>query len=320
MNKAESPRKVKVLRALVRLFDEAVNLAVLVSLLALLLIGGYSLWDSKQLSSGASVQQFNQYKPTVDDSLSFEELQELNSDVFGWLTIYGTGIDYPLVHGEDNWVYLNYAPDGSYSLSGSIFLDSRSSPDMSDYLSIIHGHHMADGVMFGDLSKFENREFFDTHRYGNLFCNGRDYGLVFFEYSLVDAYDGKVYNPMVENDEGETLAYIESLAVYLRDEKQAEAENIILFSTCASESTNGRYLLAAIRTDETYEDEFYVEPVIPVHQTYSLDRLVETTETVPLWAMLAALLVILIAVYVILDHRIKKKRRERFSKVEEKEG
>ena len=292
MNKAESSRKVRFLRALVRVLDEAVNFAVLVALLALLLIGGYSLWDSKQLSSGASVQQFNEYKPTVDDSLSFQELRELNSDVLGWLTIYGTGIDYPLVQGTDNWVYMNYAPDGSYSLSGSIFLDSQNSRDLSDYLNIIHGHHMADGVMFGDLSKFQNREFFDTHEFGNLFFIDRDYGVKIFEYMLVDAYDTKVYNPLKENDDGK-------------------------LSTCSSEMTNGRYILAAVLCDETFEDSFYEEPTAPVRQSYSLDKLVETTEIVPLWAMLAILLVLLIVVYVILTVNIKRKRRNTSG---EKEG
>lgn len=308
MNTAKTSLGVKLLRALVRLFDEAVDFAVLAGLLALILVGGYSLWDSKQLASGAAVSQFSAYKPTVDDSLSFEELQEKNSDVFGWLTVYGTGIDYPLVQGEDNWQYLNYAPDGSYSLSGSIFLDSKNARDFSDYLNIIHGHHMADSVMFGDLDKFQDRKFFDTHLTGNLFCNGRDYGLRIFAFALVDAYDGRVYNPQTEDD-GETLPYLEEIAMYLRDEGQHEAEHIVLLSTCASESTNGRYLLGGLLSDETYEDPFYVEPVIPIRQTYSLDRLKETTEIVPLWAMILAAWVLLIIVYVILDHRVKKIRK-----------
>ena len=309
MNNAKTSLGVKLLRALVRIADEAVNLAVLAALLGLLLIGGYSLWDSRQLASGASVQQFSAYKPTVDDSLSFEELQELNDDVFGWLTIYGTGIDYPLVQGEDNWHYLNYAADGSYSLSGSIFLDDKNSPELSDYLNILHGHHMAESVMFGDLSKFQNREFFDKHITGNLFFKGEDHGLRIFEFAVVDAYDGKVYKPIAEDD-GETLPYIESLATYLRDEGQDEAEQIVLMSTCASESTNGRYVLLAVITEETFEDPFYVEPVIPVRQTYSLDRLVETTETVPLWVMIAALLLLLIIVYVILTYIIHRRKKQ----------
>ena len=308
MNTEKTSLGVKLLRALVRLFDEAVDIAVLAGLMALLLVGGYALWDSKQLSSGASVEQFSAYKPTVDDSITFEELQEKNSDVFGWLTVYGTGIDYPLVQGEDNWVYLNYAPDGSYSLSGSIFLNAKNAKDLSDYLNIIHGHHMADSVMFGDLSKYQNREFFDTHLTGNLFCNGKDHGLQIFEYALVDAYDGRVYNPIAEDD-GETLAYLEGIATYLRSEGQDEAEHIILLSTCASESTNGRYLLCGFLTEETFEDPYYEEPMIPVRQTYSLDRLVERTEKIPLWAMIAALLVLLIIVYVILNHRVKKIRK-----------
>ena len=40
--------------------------------------------------------------PTDEDTRSFVELQAINPDVFGWLNVYGTNIDYPLLQGEDN--------------------------------------------------------------------------------------------------------------------------------------------------------------------------------------------------------------------------
>ena len=68
-------------------------------------------------------QHYEVYRPTEEDSLSFEELQAKNSDVCGWITIYGTHVDYPVVRGADNGVYLMRDPEGNYRMSGSIFID-----------------------------------------------------------------------------------------------------------------------------------------------------------------------------------------------------
>ncbi|MBR1845920.1 MAG: class B sortase, partial [Oscillospiraceae bacterium] len=58
------------------------------------------------------------------------------------------------MQGETNGKYLNTDPYGEYSLSGSIFLDSRNAGDFSDSYSLVYGHHMADGMMFGALDAF----------------------------------------------------------------------------------------------------------------------------------------------------------------------
>lgn len=54
-------------------------------------------------------------------------------DVIGWIDIYNTNIDYPIVKGADNQEYLNKTVKGEFSTAGSIFLDSSNSPDFSDY-------------------------------------------------------------------------------------------------------------------------------------------------------------------------------------------
>ncbi|MCG4817374.1 class B sortase, partial [Collinsella aerofaciens] len=79
---------------------------------------------------------------TAEGGLSFEQLKELNPEVFGWLTVYGTNIDYPVTQGKDNWKYVNTNALGEYSLSGAIFLDYTNRKDFQDFNSILYGHHM----------------------------------------------------------------------------------------------------------------------------------------------------------------------------------
>ena len=91
----------------------------------------------------------------------------------GWLTVDGTSIDYPVMQGGNNLTFLNRNPYGEFSLSGSIFLDSRNSPDFSDEYSIIYGHHMAYGKLFGALDAFLDETYTSSHRSRTLLI-GRD--------------------------------------------------------------------------------------------------------------------------------------------------
>ena len=171
----------------VRLADGIVNLAVLVLFLALAGYGCYAIWDSRQIYSGADAALYETYKPQSTDTESFEELQKINPEVIGWLTVYGTSIDYPLVQSDDNQKYVNVNAKGEYALSGSLFLDYRNKADFSDFCNIIYGHHMEKKSMFGEVEEFKEQDFFDSHRYGFLYSDGKERGLEFFAF-LEDAF------------------------------------------------------------------------------------------------------------------------------------
>lgn len=78
------------------------------------------------------------------------------------MTIDDTNIDYPVMQGEDNNEYLNKDPFGNYALSGSIFLDRRNNPEFKDYYSLIYGHHMEHGMMFGAIDEYLNEDYFNS--------------------------------------------------------------------------------------------------------------------------------------------------------------
>ena len=158
----------------VRTANSLVNFAVLAAILLLLAFGCYALWDSNQVYNAANAAQYEIYKPTAaDEGKSFGELQAINPEVFSWLTVYGTNIDYPVTQGGDNMKYVNTNAEGSYSLSGSIFLDYENSRDFSDFNSILFGHHMEKQAMFGEIGLFSDKDYFNARLYGSLYYNGR---------------------------------------------------------------------------------------------------------------------------------------------------
>ncbi|MBR1533528.1 MAG: class B sortase [Ruminococcus sp.] len=238
---------------------------ILGTLLFLFIFCVYILWDSNSIYAAASSKEYEVFKPDVDDGLSFDQLKEINSEVFGWLTVYGTGIDYPLVQGKDNKKYLNRDALGKNTSYGALYLDHQNKTDFSDFSSIIYGHHMANHVMFGDLDLFEDADFFDRHRYGNLFFNGKDHGLEFMLFLKADAYDSRVYRFGISEgpQADEYLTLLRSKAINERSVELRQGEHIVLLSTCTEDITNGRYILVARITDEVFDNPFYTPPKEP---------------------------------------------------------
>lgn len=250
-------------RKVVRVADTTVD-HVLVGLLALLFVlGCYSLWDSQQVYSRANATQWQPYKPVEPEPLSFWELQRMNPDVRAWLSVYGTNIDYPVCQNEDMNKYLETNAKGEYSLSGSLFMDSHSAADFSDFSTIVYGHHMDKDVMFGQITDFLDRGFFDIHQYGNLFVDDIDYGLEFFCYLKADAYDRDVYRHGIEGaqERGAYLGLLQERATRWRNGVSVGPEDrILLLSTCASGATNERAILVGKICGETFENPFVTIP------------------------------------------------------------
>lgn len=243
-------------RILIRTADGIVNLAVLVVILLMIAYGAYALWDTRQVYAQADADEYAIYKPE-EHKESFDELRAINPEVFGWITVYGTYIDYPLTQAEDNDKYVNTNAKGEYSLAGSIFLDCRNDKSFTDAVSILYGHDMVEHKMFGDLAEFEDKSYFDSHGCGKLYYDDAWHGIQFFAFLEADAYDTSVYAPNLAA--GQLPAYAQQLMERGENARQMEItpeDHVVLLSTCTSGSTNGRYILAGKITEQVQPDPF----------------------------------------------------------------
>lgn len=100
-------------------------------------------------------------------------LQERYPNAIGWITVPGTDVSYPFTQAEDNDYYLRRDLEGNYLYAGVPFLDYRCAPDFSDGNTVIYGHNLRNGTMFGTLESFKSREFFEAHRYFTVFLRDR---------------------------------------------------------------------------------------------------------------------------------------------------
>ena len=96
--------------------------------------------------------------------IDFDELVSKYPDVYAWIRIPGTKIDYPIAQKQgDNEYYLKHNIDGTRRVAGAIYTEDYNSKDFTDPNTIIYGHNMRNGSMFKQLHKFRDKKFFSEH-------------------------------------------------------------------------------------------------------------------------------------------------------------
>ena len=231
----------------IRLADRLTDYALLLFFLLLFLIGGYTMYDTLLIynaSSGADLRSFRPMAVEEGEEGFVWDMSALSEDVVAWLTVDDTEIDYPVMQGIDNNEYLNKDPFGEYSLAGSIFLDARNAPDFTDPYSLIYGHHMEYGRMFGALDEFLDEDYFENHRTGTLTVAEKVYDIRFFACIEADASVRAIFAPT--EAEG-TLEYVRENADIWRE---PEGQRLIALSTCKFPQTTDRIIVFGVLQDE----------------------------------------------------------------------
>lgn len=235
----------------IRFLDRLLDMLVLLLCALILAVSVYSLIDNTLIYRRANDASLLKYRPRLDVPLSESMPESEQADTraienqVAWICFEDTGIDFPVVQGEDNFVYLNRDAFGDFSLSGAIFLDSRSAPDFTDPYSLIYGHHLEHGKMFGCLENYTDRAFFDAHRIGTLVTEDEVLRIELCAVIYADGTDSVLFRPEGQTTEG-VLAYAEKHAdIFL---PPGNAQRILALSTCYGDSFTSRLLVLGILT------------------------------------------------------------------------
>ena len=233
------------LRKSIIVAHKSINIIVVIVSLLLFLICLYALIDAVMIYNGANDSGIMKYKPAAGNT---EELRELSADAVAWITVDGTRIDYPVMQGKTNAEYLNKDPYGEFSLSGSIFLDSRNDSSFRDPYSLVYGHHMEYGAMFGALDKYKDKTYFDAHRTGSLtVVNGEEYHIKFFAVCKAQATEKVIFDPPESSNQA-LLEYLNKHAVIYDPRGVSAGSKLIALSTCQSAESNERMIVFGVLT------------------------------------------------------------------------
>ncbi len=220
---------------------------IMVCLALIALVSGYKVYSiMHQYSSDRETYEgiSERAQTEEDDGIDFEALAEINQDVVGWLRCDGTVIDYPVVQGTDNDKYLHTLFDGTQGGAGTLFADAETEAPFRQFSTIIYGHHMKDGSMFGGIKELNDPEYCREHPEFELITPDGRYRLRIGAF-LNEPADSPLYRSNVTGpqDRADYLDLIKSKAKYLTDTDLTPDDRLVILSTCAYEYENARYVV-----------------------------------------------------------------------------
>ena len=179
--------------------------------------------------------------------IDFESLQtDVNSEIIGWIYCADTKpeINYPIVHHTDDSYYLNHNAKGNYTAAGAIFMGSSNFSNFSDRNTVIHGHHLYDGSMFGNLGKWEDQEYFDTHNVFYINTPTRNYKVEMIAYFVTPA-NGQAYTIDFRGDEDveDWVNWVLSQSAVESGYEYKEGDRFVTLSTCMYNYADARGVL-----------------------------------------------------------------------------
>lgn len=178
---------------------------------------------------------------------ALSSLASINSDIYGWIKVPGTRIDYPIAQAGDNEYYLDRAYTGDNLVTGSIFADFRCSPKITEnYNTVLYGHNVNSGQMFHDVETFFSPDVFENT---NIYLYTFDGIYIFKPFSVHEAsYDSGYIDTYFETGDTfrEFAENLRSLSDIGSDAEFTADSRILTLSTCTNGIATRRYALHAV--------------------------------------------------------------------------
>ncbi len=181
--------------------------------------------------------------------INFTTLRAINSDVVAWLYLQDSSINYPVVQESDahpTGYYLTHMYDQTENIAGSLFIESGFTP-FKTRNTIIHGHRMNNGSMFGKLNKYATQSYFDSHPVMQLYTPSQNY-LIYVFAAYQDDIAGD-YNVTRFDSSSDYQSYLTGCAV--RSEVTTgiiptSDDKIITLVTCVVKDDMQRFIVQGV--------------------------------------------------------------------------
>lgn len=189
--------------------------------------------------------------------IDFEGLQEINPEIYAWIRVPDTNIDYPILqHLEDDQsYYLSRDIYGKANQAGSLYTEYYNSRDFQEPNTVIYGHNMKNGSMFHNIRYFAKQEYFDEHEELYIYLPDKimKYQIIAcYEYDdrhllgSFDFYDEEVFAQYLED-----IMNPRSMYTMIREGVELTTEDkLVTLSTCVANKPNNRRLLQAVLVEE----------------------------------------------------------------------
>lgn len=215
------------------------------------------LADSLDLSHPSAAETVKQTDESGETNVDFDLLTAQNPDIYAWITVPGTKIDYPVLQKSgaedpyDNY-YLDHQANLSEGLPGAIYSQPVNRRDFMDSVTILYGHNLKNGGMFSGLHSFEDKEFFDKNRRIIIYTPKQTFTYEIF--AAADFSDALLPYEYDFTQSAEVQRYLEDMRACegnFREVAEMSGEaRLLTLSTCYSGREDHRLLIGAVLTAE----------------------------------------------------------------------
>ena len=199
----------------------------------------------------------------VENPIDFASLQAANSEIYAYIKIEDTNVDYPIVQSAtDDEFYLRHtAEDKSWSASGAVYTESVNTKTFNDRVTVIYGHNGYGDTFFTTLHRFEKEDFFNNHPYFYIYTPEKK-----LTYQVISAFKYDDRHIMNSFNFADTVQFLE-FEQYLSNPSSAlknvrtqldkeldEDSKIVVLSTCITNQISSRYLVCGVlvKDEQTY--------------------------------------------------------------------
>lgn len=187
-----------------------------------------------------------------EKNLDWDVLTEENEDIYAWIYIPNTQVDYPILqHPTENDYYLSHNLDGSSGYPGCIYTQLLNGKEFRDANTVLYGHNMKNGTMFGSLHEYEDNTFFEENPYVYIYTP--DKVLVYEIFAACTFSDAHLLYTYDCTKEEKFREYVDDLTgvrdmnSHVRSDVDVSYGDFILtMSTCIRNQPTQRWLVTAV--------------------------------------------------------------------------
>lgn len=192
----------------------------------------------------------------VKNPINFSDLKKQNEEIFAWIKVPGTKVDYPVCQSSvaDDFYLKHDAYTKQWSASGAVYIQSLNTPSFNDRVTVIYGHNGYGDTFFTTLHNFEKQDFFNEHEEFYIYTPNSK-----LTYKIVSAFkydDRHLLNSFdIQNDDifTEFLGIVkdpDSSNKNVRESFDRELttdDKIVVLSTCITNQKSNRYLVCGVQ-------------------------------------------------------------------------
>ena len=213
--------------------------------------------EEKKDEQGKNEREQNQCRDEIDPelcrSIDFAELRYQNREICAWIRMPGCGLDVPVVRGTDDAYYLTHNAFREERTYGSIFAPCDTPEDFSEQHTILYGHNMRDGTMFGGLKKYRDASFAQEYPYLYLYLPKEAWRCRVLGVEETDA-ESDVYRTGAwkETDWNAWLQERKENSLAVCSGFSGKTEKVLTLSTCVGDGSTSRRLAVHAAVEEIF--------------------------------------------------------------------